>query len=232
MLIVSGTSCSLPRALSAISFRTARFAPGEIPYRINVKCNGFRVHGHDRLFPCSLATASSSGRRLNRHRHVVAGAAAPPPASVAPNRPGHGRSSPDNGNLNPPSSSGHFVKGVPGHLPSSGVLSTRGRPKRCVRSGAVASASCTQMLSRPAGSQNARGRNGGPDTAPNHDARQKRSFGPRGHSSPDSPARCVRQQLTTKAIERGPQCRGDPTRRRHRRRRRRASPGRARPPAG
>jgi hypothetical protein len=130
-----------------------------------VKCRGFRVRGHGRWSPGARATASSSGRRLGPRRHTGPDATGPlplpPAASAVHSRRGRRLSGPDPRDLNPPPSFGHFVKDVTGPLLSSSVRLPRGRPKRCVRSGAAASARRMQLLCRPAVSRMACGRNGG-----------------------------------------------------------------------
>jgi hypothetical protein len=107
-----------------------RFFPGAIPYRISVKCRGFRVRDRGRRFPSARATA-----------HRTAGGwpnAGTPAACAVHSRRGRRLSGPDPRDPNPPSF-GHFVKDVTGPLLSSCARLTGGRPKRCVRSGAAAS---------------------------------------------------------------------------------------------
>jgi hypothetical protein len=129
-----------------------------------VKCRGFRVGGHGRWFPGARATASSSGRRLGPRRPTGADAMGrlplPPAASAVHSPRGRRLSGPATGNLNPPSSFGHFAQDVTGPLLSSSVRLPRGRPKRCVRSGAAASAHRMQLLCRSAVSRTACGRSG------------------------------------------------------------------------
>jgi hypothetical protein len=128
-----------------------------------VKCRGFRVRDHGRRFPGARATASSNGRRLAPRRPAGPDAMGrlplPPAASAVRSRRGRRLSGPDPRNLNPPSF-GHFVKDVTGPLLSSSVRLPRGRPKRCVRSGAAASVHGMWPFSGPAASRMACGRSG------------------------------------------------------------------------